>query len=517
MHVKPMICTDLHSSAKKDGVMIMSEFVTYEAFGAKGDGVTDDIAAIAAAHAYANEHGLPVRTDPKATYYIGGAALPAVIRTHTDWETSHFIIDDRVVENYRTNVFEVPASGEWTSDLPIPPLSAGQQTLDLAACGISLASDMYVTVKSDERLQYIRWGLNEDSGSPQTDSFILTRDGRILSGINWDYTRITSVSAVPIDAEELIIEGGFFKTIANQAESRYTYYGRGLSVRRSNTTVRNVSHTIEGEGDRGAPYSGFFCFSSCAYIRMQDCYVTGHKIYNTIGAQGKPVSMGSYDINCAHVLGITFEGIRQDDILNRSLWGVFGSNFCKQIVFDHCIISRTDAHCGVRDYTIRNSVIGWQGTNTIGFGEMLIENTTCYCSHMIGFRDDYGCTWQGNLTIRNVIWVPQPGRCFAPTMLYAHNPGTHNFGYPVSLPKHILIEHVTVVDTNVPRDYAGLRILANFNPNITAETADSDKEPYPLVRPERITIRGLHCVSGKAPIICDNPYLLPNTVITIED
>ena len=100
----------------------MSEFVTYEAFGAVGDGKTDDMAAIAAAHAYANEHGLPVITKPDATYYIGGKACPAVIRTHTDWTTSHFIIDDRAVENYRVNVFEVPASGEWTSDLPIPQM-----------------------------------------------------------------------------------------------------------------------------------------------------------------------------------------------------------------------------------------------------------------------------------------------------------------------------------------------------------------------------------------------------------
>ena len=39
----------------------MNDFVTYEAFGAVGDGVTDDAAAIAAAHAYANEHHLPVK------------------------------------------------------------------------------------------------------------------------------------------------------------------------------------------------------------------------------------------------------------------------------------------------------------------------------------------------------------------------------------------------------------------------------------------------------------------------
>ena len=224
----------------------MNDFVTYEAFGAVGDGVTDDAAAIAAAHAYANEHHLPVKTKPDAVYYIGGGATPAVIRTNTNFTTSHFIIDDREVENYRINIFEVPASGEWTSDLPIPPLKEGQTSIDLASLGICLESDMYVTVKSDEQMQYIRLGLNQDSGSPQTDSFILKKDGTILSGINWNYTRITSVSAVPIDEEELIIEGGFFKTIANQAESRYTYYGRGLSVRRSNTTVRNMHHTVEG-------------------------------------------------------------------------------------------------------------------------------------------------------------------------------------------------------------------------------------------------------------------------------
>ncbi len=494
----------------------MSEFVTYEAFGAVGDGKTDDTAAIVAAHTYANEHRLSVKTKADATYYIGPAATPAIIRTHTDWGTSHFIIDDRAVENYRVNVFEVPATGTWTSDLPIPPLKAGQERLDLERCGITLTSDMYVTVRSDERMQYIRLGLNEDSGSPQTDSFILKKDGTILSGINWDYTRITSVSAVAIDEDELIIEGGFFKTIANQAESKYTYYGRGLSVRRSNTTVRNVHHTVEGEGDHGAPYSGFFGFSSCAYVKMQDCYVTGHKIYDTIGSQGKPVSMGSYDINCGHVLGITFEGIRQDDILNRRLWGVFGSNFCKQIVFDNCIISRTDAHCGVRDYTIRNSVIGWQGTNTIGFGEMLLENTTCYCDHMIGFRGDYGCTWHGNLTVRNVTWVPHPGRTIAPTMLQAYNDGMHDFGYPVYLPTNILIENVTVVDTNVPRDYSGLRIISNFNRNITADNKNEAAEPFGLVRPEMLTIRGLRCVSGKEPVICDNMALLPDLKITIE-
>ena len=42
------------------------EFITYERFGARGDGKTDDIDAIIAAHEYANEHNLPVRTTADA-------------------------------------------------------------------------------------------------------------------------------------------------------------------------------------------------------------------------------------------------------------------------------------------------------------------------------------------------------------------------------------------------------------------------------------------------------------------
>src|SRR5690606_16821248 len=81
--------------------------VTYEAFGAVGDGVADDLAAICAAHAYANQHGLPVRSRPDATYHLGSRALTAVIATDTDWNTSRFIIDDTQVENHRAPLFEV--------------------------------------------------------------------------------------------------------------------------------------------------------------------------------------------------------------------------------------------------------------------------------------------------------------------------------------------------------------------------------------------------------------------------
>ena len=62
--------------------------VTYEEFGAVGDGKADDQSAIVAAHAAANEKGLPVKAGDGKTYYIGGGAAVAVVKTDVDFGTA---------------------------------------------------------------------------------------------------------------------------------------------------------------------------------------------------------------------------------------------------------------------------------------------------------------------------------------------------------------------------------------------------------------------------------------------
>ena len=79
--------------------MLQKTYVCYEDFGAAGDGVTNDFEAIFAAHSYANEHKLPVKTDSSKTYYISdsridGEVRSIPIRTNTDFGDTKFIIDD---------------------------------------------------------------------------------------------------------------------------------------------------------------------------------------------------------------------------------------------------------------------------------------------------------------------------------------------------------------------------------------------------------------------------------------
>ncbi|MDF1515052.1 MAG: hypothetical protein P1S60_14670, partial [Anaerolineae bacterium] len=150
-----------------------NSFVTYEAFGAVGDGVADDLPAICEAHSFANANDLPVRTKPDATYHLGRQALTAPIATDTDWNTSRFTIDDTQVEDHKTPLFRVLSQLEPVK-LHIDQLVRDQRHVDAQP-----EHDCHVLVENDRKKRYIRRGLNQNAGVPQHDCFVLHRDGSV--------------------------------------------------------------------------------------------------------------------------------------------------------------------------------------------------------------------------------------------------------------------------------------------------------------------------------------------------
>lgn len=453
-----------------------SDYVTYEDFGAVGNGKADDFDAVVKTHEYANENGLCVFANETATYHIGGANKTAYIMTDTDWSTAHFIIDDTAVENRSVWIFNIaPSQGTINITEKVSPLKSDAKNI-----GTPLEGKSLVVLTDSNVKRYIRKGANRNSGSNQTDVILVDESGNISSKtpLIWDFNAITSAVAYPVDAKTLSVKGGKFTTLANNAASEYNYYARGILVRRSNTVIDGLYHDIKNEGKTGAPYSAFVSLSCCTDVTVKNCTFTGHKKYSTTGSAGTSVTMGTYDIGAATAVNAKFINCNQtNDITDNDYWGIAGTNYCKNLVYDGCALSRFDAHQGVLNATVINSVLGHHGIKLIGSGMALIENTTVLAEDFVDLRSDYGSTWNGELVIRNCKFYPTG---MSSHIIKAENSEDHDFGYICYLPQRIEIDGFYV--HRIGNNYLFTKVNSKHN-------SDSYNAEYPVVPPEEITVK----------------------------
>ncbi len=463
----------------KDGYEYTKTFVnylTYEEFGAVGDGKADDFDAIIKAHEYANKNGLSVFANETATYYIGGADKTAYIMTDVSWSTARFIIDDTNVENRSAWVFNIaPSQSSVNITDKVSPLKA-----DATNIGTTLESKSLVVLTDSNVKRYIRKGANQNSGSNQADVIIVDKNGNISpdTPLIWDFDAVTNAVVYPIDSKKLTVKGGRFTTVANNASSEYNYYARGIQVRRSNTVIDGLYHDITNEGKTGAPYSAFVSLSCCADVTVKNSTFTGHKKYTTIGSAGTNVTMGTYDIGAATSVNAKFINCKQtNDITDGDYWGIAGTNYCKNLVYDGCAFSRFDAHQGVLNATVINSVLGHHGIKLIGSGTALIENTIVLSDSFIDLREDYGSTWNGELIIRNCEFYPTG---VASHIIKATNSEDHDFGYTCYLPQKIEVDGLFVhrMGTNY--------LFTKVNDK---HKSDSYNAAHPVVAPQEITVK----------------------------
>jgi hypothetical protein len=486
------------------------QVVSYEAFGAVGDGKADDLPAIVKAHEHANQNGLPVRTAPGATYHLGTQALTAIIATDTDWNTSKFIIDDsKAVANDRRPLFEVRSPAKPVP-LKIDRLKRGQTRLDVRP-----PVDCLVYVENNKRRVFIRRGLNENSGSIQKEVFILKRDGGIEGDIDWDYDRVTRVEAQPIDDKTLVVRGGIFTHIADRTDSKENsqYLARNILISRSRTVVDGLTHRVTGEGDVGRPYSGFLSVSRCARVILRNCVVDGRKTYRKNSKSGAPVAMGTYGFGANLVVDLRMIGCRQgNDIHDRSRWGVMGTNFIKNFLIEDSVLSRADVHQGVSGtFIIRRTTLGHAGLNAIGRGSLVIEDSTLHGRHLVSFRQDYGATWDGEVTIRNSRWLPPGGGASNPVMFGMKNDGSHDFGYPCSMPRVVSIDGLTIEDAGGRKSYDGVAIFESPGGRVEGGA------PFPYRLAEKVEIRGLKTSSGVPPRVSDDEVVTRAVRLRIRD
>ena len=461
--------------------------VTYRDFGAKGDGKTNDLPAIAKAHEYANKHNLPVRADDNATYLLEEGPAPVVIQTDVNWGKAKFIVNDLVdLKNFRVPLFQVKSTLPEYQIKDLKPLKRGQTNI-----GIKLPSRMFIFVEDATTKRYIRYGANANKGTNQQDIILVDKEGNIDPGtpVVWDFNAVTKIIAYPVDEKLLTVNGGHFTTYTNNRKGRHVYFARNISVTRSNTLIQGIRHdVVEPEGIDSWPYTGFLSVSRCAEVTFKDCIVTGRKVYSyPVPGQKKRKTTGTYDISGTSALKISYINVVQgNDFMDPVYWGVMGTNFCKSVLLDGCKISRFDAHQGVTNAIIRNSEMGYQGINAIGFGTFLIENTISRClSRLVNFRSDYGAMWNGDFIIRNCKFIP--GNAFNLCLFAGPATPEHDFGYPCMLPENITIDGLQVDMSEVKKS----KFLAVFGDFDRYNKNPESKQPYVFTK--KLNVKNFTC------------------------
>ena len=516
--VNPAVDVTLEKGFEKE---YFTNKVYYSDFDVIGDGKTNDFHNIKIAHEIANLRKFTIYADAK-TYYISttedstGKSASITITTNTNFGNAEFIIDDTNIskfddkggaKNFNTNIFAIKSD---YSSVTIPSSvineinAAGGIDRDAATrfdFGLGYPAMLIITNKNNK--QYIRYGTNANSGNDQKEVIIIDENGYISeeTPFMFDFTEVTSIVALRLDVEPITIEGGTFRTLASRVNiangefGDYISLSRGISINRPNTTVKNITHVVEGEIAKfaivdenlnlvsgnytkqseeidgkthyyvtdksgnvvdgllpfvGHSYGGFYTISNTSDVTIENCVMSARMYY----------LQGTYDINVTLANNVNFVNCTQSNFYESdgktpnlsSHWGVMGSNYCKNIVYDGCMLTRYDAHCGVLGGKLLNSTVST--VSIIGAGDMLIENTTFITrgsstsTNMITLRSDYGSTWEGTLTIKDCTVDYAFSDTLTKVNLITATYTNHYFGYETHLP-NVVVDNLKFADKGV--------------------------------------------------------------------
>ena len=166
----------------------MQIVVKYSDFGAIGDGVANDFAAIKAAHDYANENKLPVEGQPGRTYRLGDNGKESIIiKTDTLWVGCAFILDDSEITYdmpaRTTALFRVESDKKSVPIEGVKSLKIGDTNV-----GVKIGFPALLHIVNDAQRRYIRNGLNVDAGDAQREVLLVDADGNInpSTPLSWD-------------------------------------------------------------------------------------------------------------------------------------------------------------------------------------------------------------------------------------------------------------------------------------------------------------------------------------------
>lgn len=414
-------------------------YVSYEEFGAKGDGINNDYEAIKKCHDYANENNFEVRCK-SSKYYLSYVEESIIVKTNWNCSNATFIIDD-TLENINNDIHVFVIEDESSINISPTSISTPINKKTKFIEELSGYGNCLVEVINSNKKQFIRIGENADNGVYQSDYFRVNNSGNLEDNVLWDFEQITDIKLYPIPNNKLVVSNINIVTKSNNKDSEYNYWKRGIFCTRSNVDFVNVNTFVTDEKSNAQPYDGVITFYKCGNINIDRCNFSPFKWFSN-----GQVAMGTYCLRLERVVNINIINSKSTEINNECKWGAITSNYCKKVKFNGCEFNRIDGHKGISELIIENSIIGNYGLQVIGHGTLALRNSKVLNStDLINLRSDYGSLWDGKIIIENVEYTPREG--VESNIIRVGNLGNHDFGYLCKYPK-LYINNLTINGDN---------------------------------------------------------------------
>lgn len=449
--------------------------VTYEQFGAKLDGVTDDTEAIRAAHNYANEHGFPV-VQKNSVFVLNGEVE---VKTDLDLSGSTVITnwnDDEDIEYNRNNIlYRVTGmdSQDITDMVDQSEFEKGATFIN----GFKNVKSGSITIKTNEVDMY-----RNDDGTIRTvlmnepNVIINDNTGDLLYPITMDFKNANNFRVIwkpfekriTIKLPNLILDNANIRTFVQIERNNVDVYGGSISEINTSPVIGSIYDMIH--------------IKECHDVTLNNvnCPHIGRERYEQYG-RGYPVTLRMAS-------KISIERFTQ-----KSGWGGIDGNWYRDLYVNNSHVIGVNAHVRGYDVTVKNTTLE-SGVNFHGGGVLHIENvihTGSRSDVVISTRLDYAGEFDGVIRVKNLITYK--------AMYIIHLQGVnYDCGRKVILP-NIDVDNITIQNPYYRRVY--LLTWRGFNGD------------YEVQLPSHIHIKNVYV---HEPLTSFKTIYMPNDLINDE-
>jgi hypothetical protein len=373
----------------------LRETVSVKDFGAVGDGVTDDTAAIRAAVTAANATGIPLLVNP-GTYFINSPAN-IELRVSMDATGATFKLGTGMGT---TTVFVATGNPleNITSSVTLSEFKQGAMLCPSLAPYVNGYLRILSNVPNVKRL------VTDTTLLTKNESGYVSKEGLLATPIRHDYSTggtITQVSFRKDETQQMVLKGG-----AVDVNGRSQAYF--LTINRNGTRVCNWT-ILDSTNSPRIDLALLFQAITCANIVYED--FVGDSMKQSIA----PAST-SGTFNTIHVYNINFSRI-----VAIGGWGSIGGNNINGYHIRDSVIDRFDIHYDCYDASMDRCTYDQAVQFGCGGGYLSVTNSLKIVKTLdpvragggnvpsaVSARGDYGGFWAGNVYVSNLqIYVAE--------------------------------------------------------------------------------------------------------------